>query len=141
MQESSKLEFYRNLKQEYKFDNYIQMKRQKTQSCTKLRINAHKLHIETGRYNKYDRDLKKYTNIPKDERRCQTCPNEVTDEYHFLFKCQRNLALRRESLNQMELIEAGLKIKKANNRSWLYLLQKTQKQLTFLQNMFFNHSL
>ena len=96
MHESSKLEFYRNLKQEYKFDNYVQIKdRKRRAALTNLRISAHKLHTETGRYKKYDQELKKYTNIPKDERRCQTCPNEVEDEYHFLFKCQRNLALRR----------------------------------------------
>ena len=86
MQESSKLEFYRNLKQEYKFENYLQIKdRTHKAALTKLRISAHKSHIEKGRWKKYNKDLKKYTNIPKDERRCQTCPNEVEDECHFLF--------------------------------------------------------
>ena len=66
----------------------------------KLRISAHKLHFETGRYKKYDKDLEKYTNIPKCERRCQTCLNEVENECQFLFKCQRSLGLRREFLNQ-----------------------------------------
>ena len=81
MQESSKLEFYRNLKQEYKFENYLQMKDKRHKGAlTKLRIRAHKLHIETERYKKYDKDLKKYTNILEDERRCQTCPNEVENE-------------------------------------------------------------
>ena len=100
MQESRKLEFHRNLKQKYKFENYLQIKdKQHKAALTKLRISAHGLHTETGRYEKYDKELEKYTNIPKDERRCQACPNEVEDEYHFLFECQRNLALRREFLN------------------------------------------
>ena len=61
MQESSKLEFYRNLKQdlEYKFENYLQIKDTKHKAAlTKLRISAHKLHIETGRHIRYDEDLK-----------------------------------------------------------------------------------
>ena len=74
MQEYSKLEFYANLKQDYKFEKYLQIKDTKHKAAlTKLRISAHKLHIEeTGRYIRYDEDLKKYTNIPKDERRRQT---------------------------------------------------------------------
>ena len=44
---------------EYKFENYLQIKDRKHKAAlTKLRISAHKLHIETGRYRKYDRDLK-----------------------------------------------------------------------------------
>ena len=69
---------YRNPKQEYKFENYVQIKEKKHEAAlTKLRISAHKLHIETRRYKIYDKDLKKYTDIPKDKRRYQTCLNEV----------------------------------------------------------------
>ena len=43
----------------YKFENYLQIKdRQHKAALTKLRISAHKLHIETGRYKKYDKELK-----------------------------------------------------------------------------------
>ena len=80
MQESSKLEFYRSLKQEYEFENYLQIKgRKRKAALTKLRISAHKLHIETGQYKKCDK-MHKYS---ENERRCQTCPNEVEDEYYF----------------------------------------------------------
>ena len=138
MQESSKLEFYRTLKQEYKFKNYHQIKDRKHKAAlTKLRISAHKLHIETGRYKKYDKDLKKYTNIPKDERRCQTCPNEVEDEYHFLFKCQRNLALRRECLNQMESIESGFKNKKSKEKVLALFASKNSKVINLFAKYVF----
>ena len=45
---------------------------------SKLRISAHKLAIEGGRY----------LNIPKHERICTACNSgEVEDEEHFLLNC------------------------------------------------------
>ena len=141
MQESSKLEFYKNLKQEDKFENYLQIKDRNTK-LHKLRISAHKLHIATGWYKKYDKGLKKYTNILKDERRCQTCPNEVEDEYHFLFKCQRNLALKREFLNQMESIKSGFKNKESKEKVLALFASKNLKVINlFAKYVFQNHFL
>ena len=53
-------------------------------ALTKLRISAHKLHIETGGYKKYDKVTKAYVNTPKEERTCSSCTNKIEDEYHFL---------------------------------------------------------
>jgi hypothetical protein len=41
---------------------------------TKLRISAHSLPIETGRYN----------NTPKEQHFCKHCPTFVENEYHFI---------------------------------------------------------
>ena len=60
---------------------------------TRLRIGAHSLHVETGRYKRYDKDLKAYTNTPKGERKCPICTDDIEDEYHFLFKCTNNKKL------------------------------------------------
>ena len=47
---------------------------------TKLRISAHKLAIETGRYAR--------PFIPSNMRKCLLCDSgEVEDEFHFLFNC------------------------------------------------------
>ena len=141
MQESGKLDwFYRNLKQdpEYKFEKYLQIKDTKHKAAlTKLRISTHKLHIEeTGRYIRYDEDLKKYTNIPKDERRRQK--NEVEDEYHFLFKCQRNLAMKREFLNQMESIGSGFKNKESKEKSLGFIFFKNPKVINLFAKYVWN---
>ena len=64
-------------------------------ALTRLRISAHRLHIETGRHRRYEKELKAYVNTPKEERKCCTCPEEIEDEYHFLFRCTRNHNLRR----------------------------------------------
>ena len=46
---------------------------------TKLRISAHFLAIETGRYN----------NTPKEHRFCKHCPTSVENEYHFILYCSK----------------------------------------------------
>jgi hypothetical protein len=43
---------------------------------TKLRISAHSLAIETGRYGT--------TKIPADQKFCKFCPTNVEDEVHFI---------------------------------------------------------
>ena len=55
---------------------------------TKLRISAHSLAIETGRYGT--------TKIPADQRFCKFCPTNVEDEVHFLFQCPQYNLLRNE---------------------------------------------
>ena len=52
---------------------------------------------------------------------------KVEDEYHFLFKCQRNLALRREFLNQMESIESGFKNKESKEKVLALFASKNSK--------------
>ena len=77
---------------------------------TKLRVSAHKLRIEGGRY----------INILKCERFCNVCDSgEIEVEEHFLFKCSLYKALRQGFRS---------KIKNINNQS------------RNLQTIVFNHS-
>ena len=47
-------------------------------SFTCLRLSAHRLHVETGRWSR----------IPRDQRVCDKCHlNEIQAEYHVVFKC------------------------------------------------------
>ena len=53
------------------------------QAVTKLRISAHKLTVETGRYN----------NTPYNDRLCRFCDlNEVGDAHHFFNVMQKHKA-------------------------------------------------
>ena len=97
LDKSTKLEFYRNMKNKYNFENYLDIiitDRRHKAAYAKLRISAHKLHIEVGRYKKYDSKLHKYVNTPREERTCSKCKDKVEDEYHFLFDCEKNKTLR-----------------------------------------------
>ena len=46
---------------------------------SRLRLSAHRLCIETGRWTKPN-------SIPVNERKCLTC-NVIEDEYHFVSEC------------------------------------------------------
>ena len=52
------------------------------QAVTKLRISAHKLPVETGRYK----------NIPYNDRICKHCDlNEIGNEQHYLMSCSNTM--------------------------------------------------
>ena len=64
---------------------------------SKLRISAHKLAIEGGRY----------LNIPKHERICTACnTGEVEDEEHFLLKCSLYRPLRQVLCSKLRKIQS-----------------------------------
>eukprot|EP00918_Siedleckia_nematoides_P055132 GHVU01120244.1.p1 GENE.GHVU01120244.1~~GHVU01120244.1.p1 ORF type:complete len:281 (-),score=3.44 GHVU01120244.1:191-1033(-) len=76
----NRLELYKNIKTELKFENYLDeianVKQRK--ALTKFRCSAHNLAIETGRHN----------NIPRNERVCKLCNNNnIENEYHFTLIC------------------------------------------------------
>lgn len=79
---SSKLEFYKSVKHEFSLERYLllpldsKVKRRFTQ----LRISAHRLCIETGRYSR--------PKLSRENRFCFSCNNEIEDEKHFLLHCK-----------------------------------------------------
>ena len=76
------MKFYRSGTRPYYVD--FLKNRAETAMLSKLRISAHKLAIEGGRY----------MNIPKQERICTACNSgEVEDEEHFLLSCSQRQAL------------------------------------------------
>jgi ribosomal protein L32 len=72
---------YRDVKDDFELEKYLlNIKNKKVRSSlTKLRISAHTLKIEMGRYHKPAK-------IPVDLRLCERC-NEVENEYHLVMKC------------------------------------------------------
>ena len=78
---SKKLEFYRQLKSKFTKEPYLDRvtNYHDRANITRLRISAHRLEIEVGRYN----------NTPKDERICAWCnivldENTIESELHLL---------------------------------------------------------
>ena len=69
LDKSTRLEFYRNMKNKYNFENYLDIitNRRHKAAYSKLRISAHKLQIEVGRYKKYDSKLRKYVNTRRED--------------------------------------------------------------------------
>ena len=85
LRHSQKLSFYYTIKKNYSTvllaSAYLDLTRKNLsrKALVNLRINSHKLRIETGRYDKIPLD---------DERLCSLCNcNRIEDETHFLQDC------------------------------------------------------
>ena len=83
---SPKLEFYNSLKKEFGLENYLNLVKcpDARKSLTRLRISAHNLYIERGRY---ETPL-----VPRAERWCVYCKlnlgiDTIEDECHVLTQC------------------------------------------------------
>ena len=84
---------------DYKIADYLTTIRQRKYkiALTKLRVSAHDLNIETGRY----------TDLPRNKRLCNVC-NLLEDEYHFLDDCRNNHSFRNQLLLDVNLINDGI---------------------------------
>lgn len=87
---SGKLLFYSKIYKKFEQQEYLKFHIQKElrKQLTKLRISAHPLAIETGRYSK--------PKTPHNERFCKFCKDQVEDESHFLLKCPKYNILRQK---------------------------------------------
>ena len=98
---SPKLDFYNRLKSEFCFEKYLLLTNYKYRNAlTRLRISAHNLYIERGRYTRPP--------ISRDNRVCMFCKNNlnilvVEDELHVINDCplykNAHFILRQTSVN------------------------------------------
>jgi hypothetical protein len=79
--ETGKLRFFSKILATFELQKYLtfNINRYVRSFLTKLRLSAHSLAIETGRYCK--------PTIPANERFCKACKDKVEDEHHFLIEC------------------------------------------------------
>ena len=82
-------------------------------SFAKLRLSAHKLQIETGRYSK--------ERLPPDKRLCTICNNnECEDEFHFVMCCAKYSNLRQNLFQTVEKLYPHFKMLNNDSRFiWL----------------------
>ena len=81
--EHNKLRTYNTFKKEFSLESYVVSltSRKQCSEFAKLRISAHKLQIELGRYNRPNI-------IPINKRYCPHCRNgDIEDEIHFVIDC------------------------------------------------------
>ena len=136
--ESSKLEFYRN--HLFKFNiraPYVDIITCKMDrgALAKIRLSAHKLEIERGRYAKIDRE----------ERLCKICAgNAIENETHFLWDCskyenERNMFINSTHIsnvcNSFHYLNPGTKSAVILNADSLKLLRSTSKYISTLQKI------
>ena len=92
---SSKLSFLSSFKSEFKLEEYLSSTKNPSHRrlLSKFRTSSHKLHIESGRYNK----------TPREQRLCEYCDtNEIEDEYHFTLSCKYYEQQRNDLTNTLQ---------------------------------------
>ena len=103
--------FYYKIKLGYKKEPYLDfVKNAKSRYCTtRLRISAHNLEIEYGRYK----------NIPREQRKCKWCDlalntSHLENKHHVLFECDLYANIRSKLVrtlnNTMGKIDCNLEI-------------------------------
>jgi hypothetical protein len=77
--QNSKLELYTKCKEEFGFSEYLTVVKNPKHriALAKMRLSAHRLPIETGRYD----------NTPRVDRLCPLGCNLIGDEAHYLLQC------------------------------------------------------
>ncbi|MCG8430841.1 MAG: hypothetical protein MJA29_06695, partial [Candidatus Omnitrophica bacterium] len=91
---NSKLTHYQRFKTSFQFEPYLSsIKSAEHRVCiSRLRMSAHNLRIETGRYN----------NLARNERICLLCNSgQVEDEIHFMLHCPALTPAREPLLSVM----------------------------------------
>lgn len=78
-EDTSKLRTYAMFKTDVGMEKYLtKIKNVSIRShVTKFRLSNHRLPIETGRHN----------GVPREERLCMFCPENIENEFHFLYEC------------------------------------------------------
>ena len=77
---SSMLDVYRNFKINFEYESYLDiLPRSLRYFFTRLRLSAHPLHIQSGRYAR---------DVARNQRHCMCCNStDIEDEFHFICIC------------------------------------------------------
>lgn len=90
----NKMRTYKLIKSHLTYEQYLDiMPTDKRRSLTRFRASAHNLAIERGRYNRPP--------TPLEQRTCQSCPQCIQDEYHFLIECREFTDARNHLFNKI----------------------------------------
>ena len=119
---SGKLDTCFSVKQTFSMEPYLSLTNfHHRRAICKMRISAHNLMIEFGRY-------KKPKPLPREGRICRNCNlNEVENDIHFLTQCTKYKLERAEFYRTMflRILNFGL-LNDRNKATWLLLLEKEE---------------
>jgi hypothetical protein len=124
LQSSTKLSFYNSIKTEFSWEPYLDSDCvpdfKERRSTAQIRSSAHKLNIETGRYN----------NTPHQDRLCDFCtslvsshsspnPIAVESEDHFINECPHGSTIRSSFINRLHSLIPNLSVE-ASSRALVF---------------------
>lgn len=112
---------YKSVKDSFEMSPYLEniVSRKLRIALTKLRISAHNLRIQTGRYSR--------ERVERNLRYCLICnTNEIEDEFHFVFKCPayenlRNIYIKNYYRNRPSMFKFTQLLKSDKNKETIML--------------------
>ena len=127
---TGKLRSYRLIKNEFHREMYLTLPPYLRVPHTRLRISAHALRIETGRYNLP-------APLPVQERTCWFCSEEqaIEDEVHFLFSCSLYTQERQEFFDYSKQINKSFPYLTDIDK-WRFMSRSNDKHLIYLLSKF-----
>ena len=125
-----KLVTYCKFKNTFCFEEYLNKLHNNDlrQLLARFRLSSHNLEIETGRYNRIDRD----------SRYCKLCnQNRIENEYHFLLCCPKYIEIRRKYLgsNQWPTVNKFNNLMSMTNKISLLNVAKCIKECMSLRKI------
>jgi hypothetical protein len=136
VENSSILDLYKNCKTVIAYEYYLDLMPKNLRFyVTRIRISAHALRIQTGRYGQ--------NRIPRNERYCLCCGTlDIEDEYHFILICQCYINTRKKYLKKYYYIRPSMikfiELISTNKKNVLNNLAKYIKESIEIRNTIIN---
>jgi len=124
--QDSKLRTYSIFKLKYDIENFLlSTSTITTRDFIKLRLSAHRLRIETGRYTRPQK-------TPLDDRTCLVCgTSDIEDEKHFLLHCSKYDTERRTLFNRLSMFTSFMDLNE--NDQFIFLMSYNDGDLEILK--------
>ena len=132
---NGKLRTLVQVKNNFRFEEYLHVicNVKHRQAITKLRISAHKLPVESGRYNK----------TPYNERKCTLCQSdEIGDEFHYLMSCPNNEFVKLRNTFVTDICKINSSFRSIDTKNlFLYILNVHDKSIMKIISIYFHDTL
>ena len=118
--QESRMRTYNKFKHNFEYEEYLNLANEEhRKSLTRLRISAHRLAIERGRYT--------VPHTPPEERLCNYCSEKcIEDEFHFLMSCNHYQEIR-SSLKMSIIKECKNFANLEENAQFIYMMSSGQE--------------
>ena len=138
MNNSTVLDMYKVFKSCLEYETYLDLlPRRLRLFFVRLRVSAHPLRIQTGRYAQ--------NNIPRNERYCLCCNDlDLEDEYHFICICRCYTDLRKTFISRIYYVNPSVykfhKLLVSCDKSVIYNVCKYINEALVLRNAILNNT-
>ena len=104
-------------------------------ALSKLRLSDHNLHIHSGRQTR--------PITPRAQRHCNSCPDKIEDEPHFLVECSTDIKIKTDFLELVSMEFPNFRTLSDKNQQYKFIMkihdENLLKSLAFCINLLFKN--